>query len=61
MWWTEEEGIPLGTKRMSSHHIIGRLEYLLVLRNPISTALRGASPHRSRFWASLNEGLASTR
>lgn len=40
-------GSPLGTKRMSSHHVIGSPEYLLVLRRPISISSKGASPHRS--------------
>lgn len=45
-------GLPLGTKRMSSHHTMGRFEYLLLLRNPISILSRGESPHKSFRWLS---------
>lgn len=45
-------GLPLGTKRMSSHHMMGIFECLLLLRNPISIFSRGASPHKSFRWVS---------
>lgn len=45
-------GLPLGTKRMSSHHMMGRFEYLLLLQKPISIFLRGTSPHKSFRWVS---------
>ena len=52
---------PLGTRRMSSHQVIGSFAYLLVLRYPISVFSSAASPHNSRPCASLRAGLASTR
>lgn len=55
------EVLLLGTNLMSSHHVIGRFEYLLVLLKPISTSSKGASPQSSRFWVLRSAGLASTR
>ena len=51
----------LGTNLMSSHHVIGRFEYLLVHLDPMSTSSKGASPQRSCFWVLRSAGLASTR
>lgn len=45
----EGEVLPLGTKRMSSHHVIGSREYLLVLRNPISISSSEASSQSNCF------------
>ena len=53
--------IPFGTNLMSSHHVIGRLAYLLRLLKPMFIDSRGASPQRSCFWLSRKAGLASTR
>lgn len=53
--------VPLGTKRISSHQVIGILEYLHVLRKPTSISENGASPQSKCFCFSLNAGLASTR
>jgi len=46
---------------MSSHHVIGMFEYLVVLRKPISISDRGVSPQSKCFCLSLSAGLASTR
>lgn len=54
-------GLPDGTKRMFSVHMIGILAYLLILRYPMDVSVKGVSPHRSFLWASLSAGLASTK
>lgn len=53
--------VPLGMNLMSSHHMTGMSEYLLLLRNPVDVSSIGASPQRSRCWASRRPGPASTR
>ncbi len=54
-------GMPLGTQCISSHHVMGMLEYLLLLRNPIPIFSKGLSPHSSFLCVSHSEGLISTR
>ena len=44
-----KQNLPFGTNRMSSHHVTGTLEYLLVLRKPISSSSRDASPQSNCF------------
>lgn len=55
------QNLLFGTNRMSSHHVTGTFEYLLVLRKPTSISSRGPFPQSNCFWASRKAGLASTR